>query len=62
MATLEEMQLQMGFSQHALPGWAKRQIDSAMTGDKGIPNTEPLKASLEAENFFRQLGMASLPI
>lgn len=63
MVTLEEMQLPVGFSQHALPGWAERQTDSAMTGDKGIPNTGlPLKASLEAENYFHQRGMASSPI
>lgn len=63
MAALEEMQLQMGFSQHALPGWAKLQIDDAMTGGKGIPNTElPRKTSLGAENYFQQPGLTSLPI
>lgn len=40
-----------------------QKTDSAMTGGKGIPSTEvPLKASLEAENYFQQPGMASLPI
>lgn len=46
MVALEEIQLQMGFSQHALSGWVKLQIDGARTGGKGIPNTElPRKAS-----------------
>lgn len=63
MVALEEMQLQMGFSQHALPGWVKLQIDGARTGGKGIPNTElPRKASPGAENYFQQPGLASLPI
>lgn len=47
----------------ACSAWLGQKTDSAMTGGKGIPNTEvPLKASLEAENDFQQPGMASLPI
>lgn len=46
MVTLEEMQLQMGFSQHALLGWAEMQSGSVTTGGKRVPRTElPLKAS-----------------